>query len=70
MPIGGRYKNTKYGHNASGDVRPVIDPAGADDDAGVVGDLLANLAHLYGMERFRRMADNAVGHADAEGGRP
>ena len=51
-------------------VRPVIDPAGADDDAGVVGDLLANLAHLYGMKRFQRMAENAIGHADAEGGRP
>lgn len=51
-------------------IRPFIDPAGADDDAGVVGDLLANLAHLYGMARFRRMADNAIGHADAEGGRP
>ena len=51
-------------------VRPLIDPAGVDDDAGVVGDLLANLAHLYGAARFRRMADNAIGHAEAEGGKP
>lgn len=51
-------------------IRPVIDPAGADDDAGVVGDLLANLAHLYGCARFMRMAERAAAHADAEGGKP
>lgn len=47
-------------------VRSIIDPQGACDDVEVVGDLLADLAHLYGPERLMRMASNAAAHCDAE----